>query len=286
MPFEAYKIYEEYEPDKYKTSTQKKVEQALDTAKKEGLVPERKEANIEFDEAREIFGKDFLGPEAIKTTYGIELSQDELQEIEDIPFTREDLEQAKQLGMMLVLRVPRIGEGKEVKPLTIDQIREKFSGGDTLGNPKKKKQKIFYRSKGDGWYDGEKFATQETPKLGWGLVMKSVLPDSLGKNWDQQEDVLKNWAKQNKIDPTLVRRRTPVEIAYDTFLYYGENKETLLEDKWDWSGVRSSDGDFVGVGFFDSGGLDVDDDTRDGADSDLGVCPARQFRGALGAWSS
>ena len=39
MPFEAYKIYEEYEPDKFKNSTQKKVEQALDTAKKEGLVP-------------------------------------------------------------------------------------------------------------------------------------------------------------------------------------------------------------------------------------------------------
>ncbi|MDP3696526.1 MAG: hypothetical protein Q8R55_00665, partial [Candidatus Taylorbacteria bacterium] len=112
MPFEAYKIYEEYEPDKFKNSTQKKVEQALDTAKKEGLVPESKEANIEFDEAREIFGKDFLGPEAIQTTYGIELRQDELQEIENIPFTREELEQAKQLGMMLVLRVPSIGEGK------------------------------------------------------------------------------------------------------------------------------------------------------------------------------
>ena len=275
MPFEAYKIYEEYEPDKYKNSTQKKVEQALDTAKKEGLIPETKEVNIEFNEAKEIFGKDFLGPEAIQTTFGVELTPDELQEIESIPFTREELEQAKQLGMMLVLRVPRIGEGKEIKPLTIDQIREKFSGGDTLGDPKKKKKKMFYRQKGDGWYDSEKFATQDTPKLGWGLVVKSVLPDSLGKNWEQQEEVLKNWAKQNKIDPTLVRRRTPVEIAYDTFLYYGENKETLLEDKWDWSSVQSSDGRFVDVGRFASVGLYVSGDARDSTTSDLGVCPAR-----------
>jgi len=275
MPFEAYKIYEEYEPDKYKTSTQKKVEQALGTAKKEGLVPERKEVNLEFDEAKEIFGKDFLGPEAIKTTYGVELSPGELQEIENIPFTREDLEQAKQLGMMLVLRVPRLGEGKTEKPLTIDQIRERFSSGDTLGNPKKKKGKMFYRAKGKGWYDGEKFATQETPKLGWGLVMKSVLPDSLGKNWDQQEEVLKKWAKQNKIDPSLVKRRTPVEIAYDTFLYYGENKESLLEDKWDWSGVQSSDGRFVRVGSFDSDGLHVGYGTRAYTYSRLGVCPSR-----------
>src|SRR3989338_4703992 len=275
MPFEAYKIYQEYEPDKYKTSTQKKVEQALDTAKREGLIPEKKEGSIEFEEVKEIFGKDFLGPEAIKTTYGVELTPDELQEIENIPFTIEELEQAKQLGMMLVLRVPSIGEGKEAKPLTIDQIREKFSGGDTLGDPKKKKKKMFYRSKGDGWFDTEKFALEGTPKLGWGLVMKSVLPDSLSKNWDQQEEVLKNWAKQNNIDPTLVKRRTPVEIVYDTFLYYGENKETLLEDKWDWSGVRSSDGGFVSVGRFGSGGLHVNGDSRDDAYSHLGVCPSR-----------
>ena len=160
MPYPAYELYRPYEEDKFKTSTQKKVEQALDTAKREGLVPEAKEANIEFDEAREIFGKDFLGPEAIKKTYGVELTPGELQEVENIPFTREELEQAKQLGMMLVLRVPSIGEGKEAKPLTIDQIREKFSGGDTLGDLKKTKKKMFYRSKGDGWFDKEKFALE------------------------------------------------------------------------------------------------------------------------------
>src|SRR3989344_4359820 len=95
--------------------------------------------------------------------------------------------------------------------------------------------------------------------------MKSVLPDSLSKNWDQQEEVLKNWAKQHNIDPTLVKRRTPVEIVYDTFLYYGENKETLLEDKWDWTGVQFSDGYFVSVGDFGSDGLIVGNDSRDSA---------------------
>ena len=275
MPFEAYKIYEEYEPDKFKTSTQKKVEQALDTAKKEGLVPESKEANIEFDEAREIFGKDFLGPEAIQTTFGVELTPDELKKVEDVPFTREELEQAKQLGMMLVLRVPRLGEGKTERPLTIDSVRELFTKGDSLGDPKKKKQKVFYGKKGESWYDNEKFVTQDTPKLGWGLVMKSVLPDSLSKNWDQQEEVLKKWAKDNNIDPTLVKRRTPVEIAYDTLIYYGANKESLLEDKYDWTEVQSSDGNFVRVGRFGSGGLGVDGASRGHASSGLGVCPSR-----------
>jgi len=275
MPFEAYKIYQEYEPDKYKTSTQKKVEQALDTAKREGLIPEKKEGSIEFEEVKEIFGKDFLGPEAIKTTYGVELTPDELQEIENIPFTIEELEQAKQLGMMLVLRVPRLGEGKTERPLTIDSARELFTKGDTLGDPKKKKQKVFYDKKGESWYDNEKFVTQDTPKLGWGLVMKSVLPDSLSKNWDQQDEVLKKWAKDNNIDPTLVKRRTPVEIAYDTLIYYGENKESLLENRYDWSGGQSSGGFFVYVGGFDSGGLYVSSDSRGIAFSNFGVCPSR-----------
>jgi len=275
MPFEAYKIYEEYEPDKYKTSTQKKVEQALDTAKREGLVPEAKEAIIEFNEAREIFGKDFLGPEAVKTTFGVELMPEELQEVENIPFTREELEQAKQLGMMLVLRIPKLGEGKTERPLTIDSARELFAKGDTLGDPKKKKQKVFYGKKGESWYDNEKFATQDTPKLGWGLVMKSVLPESLSKNWDQQEEILKKWAKDNKIDPALVKRRTPIEIAYDTLIYYGANKESLLGNRYDWTGVQSSDGSFVNVGGFDSGGLSVRRDARGRTGSDLGVCPSR-----------
>ena len=272
MPFEAYKIYEEYEPDKYKTSTQKKVEQALDTAKKEGLVPETKEAHIEFEEAKEIFGPDFLGPEAVEAIFGAELSQDELSQIETIPFTREELEKAKELGMMLVLRVPRIGKDKAAKPLTIKQLRGVFKGDDKFGDPKKKKSKIFYDQ---DWYNNEEFATKTTPSLGWGLVTKKILEESRSKNWDQQQEILKKWAEENGIDPSQIRRRTPVEIAYDTLLYYGTNKESLLENTWDWSGVQSSDGFFVLVGYFASGGLLVSSVTRDYTYSTLGVCPSR-----------
>src|SRR3989344_464106 len=177
--------------------------------------------------------------------------------------------------MMLVLRVPRLGEGKSDLPLTMDSVRELFAKGDTLGDPKKKKKKIFFGQKGTSWYDKEKFATQDTPKFGWGLVTKFVLPESLSQNWDEQEKILKKWAKDNKIDPATVKRRTPVEIAYDTLIYYGANKESLLEDKYDWTEVQSSDGPSVYVGHFDSDGLRVSYDSRGHADSYLGVCPSR-----------
>ena len=272
MPFKAHKIYEEYEKDKYKTSIQKKVEKALDTAEKEKLIPETKEVNIEFEEAREMFGKDFLGPEAVQTTFGTELTPEELQEVESIPFTREELEQAKQLGMMLVLRVPRVGKGETTEPLTIKQLRSVFEGEDKLGDPEDKKSQIFYNQ---SWYDNESFATQDTPKLGWGLVTKKILEESRRKDWDQQQEVLKKWAKENNIDPSLVRRRTPIEITYDTLIYYGVNKESLLEDEYDRTSVQSSGGDFVDVGDFGSGGLYVGGGHREYSHPSLGLCPAR-----------
>ena len=270
MPFEAYKIYQEYEPDKYKTSTQEKVAKALAGAKKEGLVPKREA--VDFSEAKEIMGKDFLGPEAIETTLGIKLSPEELEQVENIPFTREEMEQAKELGMMLVLRVPH---DKDKKPLTLNRMREILAGEDKLGDPNKKKTKLFYRQPGDGWYKDEAFATGLVTGFGWGLSKKEVLQESLNKNWDEQEEILKKWAEENNIDPKTIKRRTPIEAAYDTMLYYGANKESLLETTYDWTSVQSSDGGFVGVGLFDSGGLRVNGGTRGLRFSNLGVCPAR-----------
>ena len=270
MPFEAYKIYQEYEPDRYKTSTQEKVARALAEAKKEGLVP--KQEAIDFQEAKEILGKDFLGPEAIQITLGIELSREELEHTEDIPFTREELEQAKMLGMMLVLRVPH---DKDKQPLTLNRMREILAGEDSLGDPAKKKSKLVYSQPGEGWYKDEAFATGGVTGFSWGLVKKEVLPESLSKNWDEQEAIFKTWAEQTNIDPHTIRRRTPIEVAYDTMLYYGANKESLLESIYDWTSVQASGGEFVFVGYFGSGGLGVCSDTRGLRYSLLGVCPAR-----------
>jgi hypothetical protein len=232
--------------------------------------PER-EGDLEFQEARELFGKDFIGPEAAFKTFGVKLTPEETKQIERIPFNKAELEKAKELGMMLVLRV---SHDKDGKPLTINRMREVLAGEDKLGDPSKKKQKLFYRQPGEGWYDDEEFAKQET-SLGWGLVMKAVLEESRSKNWGDQEKVMQDWAKKNGIDPKSIRRRTPVEVAYDTLAYYGANKETLLEKDYDWTGARSSVGGFVDVGVFGSDGLHVGYGDRGDSGSRLGVCPSR-----------
>ncbi len=232
--------------------------------------PER-EGALEFQEARELFGKDFVGPEAALKTFGAKLTPEEMKAVERIPFSKEELEKAKELGMMLVLRVSHDQEGK---PLTINRMREILAGEDKLGDTGKKKQKIFYRQPGEGWYDNEEFAKQAT-KLGWGLAMKAILEESRSKNWDDQEKVLQEWAKKNGLDPKTIRRRTPVEATYDTLAYYGANKESLLEKDWDWTGVQSSGGRLVDVGYFGSDGLVVDGADRGYSRSTLGVCPSR-----------
>lgn len=232
--------------------------------------PER-EGDLEFQEARELFGKDFLGPEAALKTFGVSLTPEEIKTIERIPFSKAELEKAKELGMMLVLRV---SHDKEGKPLTINRMREVLAGEDKLGNPDKKKQKLFYRQPGEGWYNEEAFAKQAA-NLGWGLAMKAILEESRSKNWDEQEKVMQEWAKKNNLDPKSIRRRTPVEVTYDTLAYYGANKETLLEKDYDWTAAQFSDGLLVHVGRFGSGGLRVSSDGRGSANSGLGVCPSR-----------
>ena len=47
----------------------------------------------------------FLGPEAIKAAFGVELSP---EEIPPIKFTKEQLERARDLGQFLVLRLDKV----------------------------------------------------------------------------------------------------------------------------------------------------------------------------------
>jgi hypothetical protein len=263
----AYEIYQEYEPDKYQTSTQKKVEKVLAEAEKEGLVPSRE--SLDFQEAREIFGKDFLGIEEIEQFTGRPLMPEEQRlatekwqaKIEEQNLTKEALEQLKQEGFMVVLRVNALSKENgttATEPVTISNLRKKFP--------------LFYDQ---DWYNDEQFATETLPGIDWGIVKKEVLDGSKSKNWDEQEELIKAWARDHQVDEKFVRRRTPQEMAYDILAYYQTHNERILERDWDRSAVQSSDGNFVCVGHFDSGGLGVGGAHREIRDWDLGVCPAR-----------
>ncbi len=87
--FPGYKIYEEYNPDQYKTSVQKKVEKALGEAQKEkGLI------NPELLEFRELIDRE---AESLRNFFGYDIEIPELPE----EITAERYEKWKEMGLEL-----------------------------------------------------------------------------------------------------------------------------------------------------------------------------------------
>ena len=252
-----------------------------------------------FEEAEEILGEDFLGPDAVKSAFNIEM-----EEIPEIPFTKEELERAKELNQQLILYVDKTPDGK---PLTGEKLLEltdnKTADGKKLLSP--------------DWYKKEDFFTKEAPRAGWKLISKETIPDSTSKNYvEQTEEIVSylegkvfkgeslpeeyqkavdefnakkkelkkltnsNWQKAaaelENIEITKLTRETPIEVLYRLALNERENKKRLLGN-YTWTPRRSSIGGLVRVGDFDSHGVDVRNYEPDDSGDDLGVSFSRSF---------
>ena len=221
--------------------------------------------------AKEILGKkDVLGIEEIENTFGIKVRA---EDVPNIPFSKEDLEKAKELGQFLILRVDKAkdGTGLSMKKMH-DLLAEEFKK-DGHG-------KILVSI---DWYKEEEFFTKETPKLSWALTSKEVIPDSTSKNYLQQtesiidyikekvfkggalpkeyQDAIREFAEQKEkisklmkddwqeaakileeLRITKLTRKSPSETVYDFIAYFKTNKERLLENMYTWTSRRASDG--------------------------------------------
>lgn len=234
------------------------------------------------ERAREILGPNFLGVEAIREMENrlkavganVEFT---LDNIPPFSYTEQDLQIAKQNGELLVLRA---GQGKKANgsnfALNIINFRDLFKKdpNGVLDTP-------FYSFRNDAndWYKNEDFAKKAVEiQLNWALVKKDPLEDSTSKTWNQQEDVLRAYGeelKQNGASNVDIRRRTAMEVAWDTMLYYTNTRQHLLKQAYDWTSSRTSDGGLVRVGGFGSGGLGVGRWNPEDSYSSIGVCPSR-----------
>ena len=190
MSYPAYELWHpDEDPDKYKTSTQKKAEGVLKEADEMKRAKGQETiSGIEFQEARELLGEDLIGgPEEIEKTWGVRP-----EEIPDIPFSREELERAKEMGQMLLLRVDRTEDGKPMSmEVMIDIIQKRWD--------KEGKGKLLYT---DNEYKNWKERTgadfgQKSPRTGWALVSKELLPQSTSKNYAQQTELMVAYLKDN-----------------------------------------------------------------------------------------
>ena len=282
-----------------KRPQEKAAEAALRHA--EATKPERAAFGEDIERAREVLGQDVLGPEQVKKAFGIELDPDE---VPDIPFSKEELERAKELGQMLVLRLDRTTDGET---LTMEKL-------NSLPQPQGQLKLLW----DPGWYQDEHFYTQEAPKAGWALVTKDLIPGSTRKNYVEQTELLvaylkdsvfrgqkmpneyqeaieefekqskdlkeltdKDWQKAaerfEQLKLTQLTRQTPVEAIYDLALVRGANDEQLLENIYTWTSRRYSDVGLVNVGSFDPRGVYVDGDRPDDRGDDLGVSFSRNL---------
>lgn len=144
------------------------------------------------------------------------------------------------------------------------------------------------------WYKDETFYKELGLSVEWKLVTKACLPDSYSKHHhfeagdrckheDTQEYAIEQFAAKLSIPRAELKRPEPFAMIYAIVIHLvateklkGKgNGERLLEAKYHWSDVKSSDGDFVGVGHADRDGVFVGRISRDHVDGHLGVCLSR-----------
>jgi len=190
--------------------------------------------------AREIMGKSFFGIEEAIKHFGVNPTRQQLAALSEIPFSEAVLEELKNTHVLVA-----------VFPLSILEIRGKVDS------------KLFYDQ---SWYNKESFA-KERGEVNWQLVRKTPVDNSTSKNWTEQQSLL---GKDDKVPTAQV-------MVYTIIGQYLATGERLFEHIYVRISSVDSDGRRVDVGFFGSGGLDVDSYWGGFRDGDLGVSSARKF---------
>lgn len=244
------------------------------------------EFNFIMQEAEDLFGADFIGPDQIEKAFGIKIA-----DAPDILFTMEELKEANDRDEVLIIFTDKAPDGQ---PLTIEKmltfLQPRFDSerkGGTLRNI-------------DWCKDTEDFYKKDITALRWRLVSKGGIPDSANKNYLQQTEGLANYVKdtvfkgqpipsefqealreferqKSEIDTLLGNNRTwnqagekleklklneitrlsPIEDAYFSLAYFQNTGERLLQDAVNWTNKRTSLGYVVALGSFDSRGVRV-----------------------------
>lgn len=241
---------------------------------------------VSLEKAAELMGSDYFGPDAVEKAFEIKLGA---REIPRIPFSSEDLERAKELGQMLVLRVSKASDGSALSMVKLNGLVK-----DKLKKTKKGKA----LSDEAGWKKDEQFYTTEAPETRWALVSKEIIPDSTSKNYLEQTEALASYLKDNvfrgmslpreyadaiaeyeaakgdigriidsdweeaakrlsELKLNKMSRQMPVEAFYDVLVRILNTGERSLEKTYTWTNRRYSDGRLVYVGYADADGTYV-----------------------------
>jgi len=157
---------------------------------------------VSVAEAHELLGDKYVfSPEEITNAFGFEIEE---SEIPDIPYSREELEKAKELEEQLILRVSHDGEGN---PMTMKRINEIM---ETRMDPKTEGKLLCNTD----WYKDEEFYKNDPFKTEWKLVGSSFVPD-VSSSRDKEGKHTKDTRNNNYIHQTRLLREYLKSIGED-----------------------------------------------------------------------
>jgi len=148
-----------------------------------------------YEKAQEILGKDFLGAEAVQTTFGFKVDP---SEIPLILFSPKELRDALAHDEQLILRVSHDGEGN---PMTMERMLQIMDGRMPEG------KKLLFAQKRSGsdemqddcWFNDEVFFRQNSLKMEWVLVGKELVPETIEKNYVEQTIEIYKYLQDRKL---------------------------------------------------------------------------------------
>ena len=189
-----------------------------------------KKSHEKIFKAKEIMREDFLGRKEVEKALGIKIDPEKIPEI---PFSKEDLERARELNHFLILRVGETADGKK---LTIENINK------LLKKEPKNRKKFLANEDEDGniyysaWFKNEDFAVEDTPKNSWALVSKELVPASEGTKYvEQTQEIISYLKNQVFKDKELPKK---IQSAVIEFESKKDNLKKIINDCGSEDGMK------------------------------------------------
>ena len=175
--------------------------------------------------AHKIMGKNFFGVEEALHHFGVNLSNVQLRALAVVPYTSELLESVKDTHILIV-----------VLPMSILDIQGKVLN---------KSNKFLNHNL---WCSSEKFVRSRGENdWGWRLVRKTPMPESIGKDWDEQQQLLGT----EEVVPTAQ------VMVYTIVGHYLATGERLFENSHVRCSNFNSSSEHISVGGFGADGLNT-----------------------------
>lgn len=187
---------------------------------------------MEWQKAKKIMGKNFIGPEELKkisSQLGISDPFKIKHLIPPLPFSSDYLKKIRK-DYILILGMPTTKKGEK---LTINKMRAIF-GWDS-----RKKEPCFYNQ---DWYLKEKFAFATTLDFKWYVISKKITEESRGQN----PILIAEGLSKNEKFPLAVL------TVFTFFAYYFHSAgEILWKNDFIWCSDKDHNGDQIHTGRYE-----------------------------------